>query len=83
VPQSQHDALPCSAGGGPYCRIADPASCPNCGGVGSLVVVIAHSRSLAYTKLNLIRRIFVGEPTYFLIPSSGDVTHRRPVSSRK
>ena len=31
------------------------------------MVVIAHSRSLAYTKLNLIRRLSGGEPAYFLI----------------
>jgi hypothetical protein len=42
---------------------------------------MAHSRSLAYTKLNLIRRFFAGEPAYFLILLAAGLTERRPDSS--
>ena len=78
VPHSQQDALPCSAGGGPYCLVADLASCPSCGGVGSLVAVMVLSRSLAYTELNLISRLTGSEPAYFLTKSLVSVTERRP-----
>jgi hypothetical protein len=80
VPHSQQDALPCSVGGGLYCLVAVPPSCRSGGGVGSLVAVMVHRRSSAYTKLNLIRIFIAGEPAYFVIRAPGaarSVTHAR------